>query len=289
MIIDFRGRPPTQEFLSYFVPDRTTWINYRLGAKAPAPSFVKADVELFFSEMEEAGITQTVALGRNSPSTGPNAPLGEIPNEHIADLVAKYPDRVIGVAGIDVGNTIHNSLDEIKRAVDVLGLRGIHIEPARSLEAFPNDRRIYPVYALCEELGVPVVIMTGPFAGRNIDFSHPSHIQDVAVDFPNLEIVCGHGCYPWVTEIIGVAFKHPNVYVSPDVYMLLPGADPYVAAANTFLQDQMIFGTAYPARPLKQTVDDYRGLRFTDEALQKLLYDNASRLLKLHDPVAGNP
>lgn len=270
--------------MSYFQPERTKWFNYRLGAREPAPSFVKADLDLFFAEMGEAGIDLSVALGRNSPSKGANNPLGEIPNEHIAHLQNTYPDKVVGIAGIDVGNELHDSLEETRRSIRDLGLRGIHLEPARSkFRGMPDDKRIYPLYELCVELDIPVVFMTGPFAGDNLEFTHPKYIQTVAADFPSLDIVCGHGCYPFVTEVISVAFKHTNVYISADVYTLLPGGHEYVEAGNTFLQDQMLFGTAYPVRPLVQTVEDYRRLGITDEAWQKLVRDNARRVLRLPD------
>jgi predicted TIM-barrel fold metal-dependent hydrolase len=122
--------------------------------------------------------------------------------------------------------------------------------------------------------------------GKNIRFDHPADIQDVARDFPDLQLVAGHGCYPWVTEIIGVALKHPNVHLCPDVYMFLPGGNQYVEAANTFLQDQLMFGTAYPYRPLGETVDLYMKLGLNEQSLKKTLYDNAAKLLKIGSGVA---
>ncbi|MGW6457916.1 amidohydrolase family protein [Streptomyces sp. NPDC055078] len=289
-IIDFRGRPPTEEFLSYFVRQKTIVANLRLGVRAPAPSFLKRDVDLFFAEMDEAGIGLTVALGRNSPVapwTRPDTPPeerqnGVLPNDHIADLVAAHPGRLVGIAGIDVSNELHDSLAETRRCIEEFGFKGIHIEPARTrYEALYNDRRIYPLYELCQEMSVPVVLMTGPMYGRNIRFDHPADIQDVARDFPDLPLVAGHGCYPWVTQIISVALKHPNVYLCPDVYMFVPGAEQYVQAANTFLQDQLLFGTAYPYAPLGESVGRFRSLGLTEESMRKALYDNAARLLAL--------
>lgn len=289
-IIDFRGRPPTPEFLSYFTRKKTVATNYRVGVKEPAPSFLEQSLDLFWKEMEEAGIERTVALGRNSPVSPwsrPDTPAeerqnGVLANDHIADLASKHPDKIIGVGGIDVSDELHNSLDETRRCIQELGFKAIHIEPARTrYEALYNDRRIYPLYELCQELDVPVVLMTGPMYGKNIRFDHPADIQDVARDFPDLKLVAGHGCYPWVTQIIGVALKHPNVHLCPDAYMFLPGGEQYVQAANGFLQDQLLFGTAYPYRPLKETVDDYMALGFREETLEKTLSGNAIRLLKL--------
>jgi predicted TIM-barrel fold metal-dependent hydrolase len=80
---------------------------------------------------------------------------------------------------------------------------------------------------------------------------------------------------------VAVAFKHPNVFVSPDVWHFVPGAGAYIDAANTFMADQLLFATAYPFRPLKLTVDAFKALPLKPESLEKALYKNASRLLRI--------
>ena len=82
-----------------------------------------------------------------------------------------------------------------------------------------------------------------------------------------------------MTEILAVALRHENVYVCPDTYHFLPGSQPYIDAANGFMSDQLIFATAYPARPLVQTVEDFKGLGLEPEPLAKALGGNARRLL----------
>ncbi len=284
MIIDFRGRPPSKEYLSYFDVPRMRWIAERVGAPELSPAYLAASVEQFIKEMDEAGITWTVALGRNSPAmmVGKREfPAGIIPNDHLADLQRRYPNRIIGMAGIDVSNQIHQSLPEIERCVKGLGMRGIFIEPQRALKAHPSDPRIAPVYEKCLELDIPVVIMSGPFSGPDLSYTDPAHIDAVATQFPGLKIVCGHGCWPYVNEIIAVAFKHPTVYVSPDVYHFVPGSAAYVEAANGFMADQLLFGTAYPVRALRKTVEDFKRLPLSPDALEKALYKNAKKLLDL--------
>lgn len=278
-LIDFRGRPPTPEFNSYFIPESTVAVNFKVGATYVSPAYFANSVELFLEEMEQANIVKTVALGRNAKALNPKQN-GFIPNDHIYDLMVAYPDRVIGCAGIDLTNTVHNAIEETQRCAQ-RGFRAIHIEPARSYDAMPNDKRIFPLYERCIELDMPVVIMTGPLAGPTIEYTNPVYIDDVARQFPKLKIVAGHGCWPWVTQILGVAFKHRNVFICPDVYMFMPGADEYVRAANTYLQDQFLFGTAYPYRPLKQTADEFLALGINPVAMEKIVYSNIVKLLKL--------
>jgi predicted TIM-barrel fold metal-dependent hydrolase len=184
------------------------------------------------------------------------------------------------VAGVDVTNTIHDALSEIDEFVSEKGLKGVYIEPQRSM-LHPDDPSIFPIYERCIALDVAVTIMTGPFAGPDISFSNPASIDSVATRYPTLKIIAAHGCWPFVTEILGVAFKHENVYVCPDTYHFVAGSQPYIEAANGFMAAQLLFGTAYPARRLKQTVEDFKALGLEQASLKMALGDNARRLLGL--------
>ncbi|MBP8266049.1 MAG: amidohydrolase family protein, partial [Zoogloea sp.] len=84
-----------------------------------------------------------------------------------------------------------------------------------------------------------------------------------------------------VEPLIGVAFRYENIHVVPDMYLFLPGSKAYVEAANGFLADQFLFGSSYPFRPIRQSIDDFLQLGFDEAVLDKLLYGNAARLFKL--------
>ena len=94
MIIDCRCRPPTPQFPAIFKSKVFLRVLDRVGPFGQAPSFIKEDMNLFLSEMDEAGVDIAVLTGRN-------VPLGNITNEHIAELVAKNPNKLIGIGGID--------------------------------------------------------------------------------------------------------------------------------------------------------------------------------------------
>jgi predicted TIM-barrel fold metal-dependent hydrolase len=283
MIIDFRCRPPTKYFLEYFDPSRVGWMAARLGAPELSPAFLKGSLELFWDEMDEAGIDIGVVLGRNSPAAFMGKPFKEayIPNEHIAELQSKYPKRLIGFGGIDTSNTKHNAVDETIRCAEKLGLKGIFIEPGRQLLSHAADERLNPVYQACTDLGLSVVVMSGPYAGADIGASHPVYIDQLATRYPQLKMVLGHGSWPWIQETLGVAFKHPNVYVSPDIYFFAPGASGYIDAVGGALQDQFVFATAYPLRPLKQTVRDCQRFPLPSSVAEKFFSLNARTLLRL--------
>ena len=84
-----------------------------------------------------------------------------------------------------------------------------------------------------------------------------------------------------MNEIIGVALRWENVFIVPDMYIFAPGGGLYVEAANGCMQNQILFGSSYPFRPMKQSIDDYRTLGFRDDVIESVMYGNAARLLKL--------
>lgn len=282
-IVDFRCRPPTPEFNAYFQKDFVASLQRRNGA-LPSLAFMNESVDEFISEMDTAGIHVGVAMGRNSPAIdmgGLKFPAGILPNEHIVALQAKYKNRIVGFAGIDVSNVLHDAVQEIDKYVGRKGLKGIFIEPCRAFPGHPDDERLTAVYERCIAHDCPVAIMSGPLAGPDISYADPTPIDRVATRFPKLKIIIVHGAWPEVLRAVAIATKHSNVYVSPDSFQFRPGSLPFVEAANSFMADQYLFGTAYPLRNLKATVDEFKKLPFNEEALSKAIGINAKRLLNL--------
>lgn len=282
-IVDVRCRPPLPEFRAYFEPTRLKQQSGRSGAPYVSDAFLTGSMGKFFEEMKDAGIARAVVQGRNSPERVMGAKFNAafINNALIGDLQSTYPDVFIGFAGIDVSGTVHDAVAETVRCLATLQLAGIFIEPGRALGCAPDDERLFPVYEECLRFDAPVNVMTGPFAGPDIESSHPLHIDRLATRFPALKIICGHGCYPYVNEIIAVAYKHRNVFVSPDMYMFAPGAGAYAEAANLLLQDQMLFGSAYPLLPMEYAVRATAALPMSAAAMNNYLRGNAIALLNI--------
>lgn len=279
MVIDFRLRPPLKGFLSLIVyanRERNAERARKAGLE-PAPSVLQRSPELLFQEMEEAGVSRGVVLGRQAGGTW-----GSVSNDDVAEIVRQYPDKFVGIGSIDPSD-MESALAECDRAILKLGLRGLVMDPGmHTPPMYVSDRRLYPIYRRCQELGVPMVLMSGGSAGPDLSYAMPVWIDQVAAEFPRLQIVAAHGCWPWGTELVGAAFRRPNLYISPDRYLVnMPGTLDYVQAANYYLEDRFLFGSAYPALPLKGAVEAYRALPFTPRALEKLLYTNAARLLGL--------
>jgi predicted TIM-barrel fold metal-dependent hydrolase len=278
-----RCRPPLPEFREYFDIPRITWHGARTGAKAVSRAFVEGSMDLFFEEMDEAGIEIAVVQGRNSPAVfmGKQFNAAFIPNERLAEIQNNYSGRFICFAGIDVSNTVHNAVEETVRSIKSLGLKGIFIEPGRQIQSTPDDERIFPVYEKCIELDIPVNLMSGPYAGADIGVSDPLYVDRLCTRYPELKIILGHGGYPYIQQILGVAFKHTNLYVSPDMYVFAPGGQAYIEAANGALRDQIIYGSAYPLRPITQTVTDTLALGLSPESERSYVELNARKLLNI--------
>ena len=279
-IIDMRSRPALLHPFYGSTPGTDSyqtvqWLNARTGSKDPEHFARSRTLEGYVQQIHAAGITTAVVVGRDTPGI-------RTPNKVIADLVDQHPGTLVGVGAVDPQSP--GAIEEVARAVESLGLKGINLEPGFMRPAMKADHPdLYPVYSACQDLQVPVFIMSGPTAA-NLDYVHPIAVGAVAQAFPRLTIVCYHGFYPFVSEIIAIAFKHPNVHVVPDMYTFAPGGGLYLEAANGFMQDQFLFGTAYPFRDMGQSVEDFLASTISEKVLDKVLYQNALRVLGISLP-----
>ncbi len=283
MIVDMRLRPPLPSWKSK--PQFNEAAGYyptRLGFPR-SPSMKSQAIPDLLKEMDDAGITYGVIMGRQSAP-----PLGIIPNDEIASAINEYPKRFIGFAGIDLRD-IDAGLAEIDRTAKLTGFRGVSIEPGASHEPmYSDDRRLYPLYDRCQQLGLPISISLSGFlsevVGHELAYGSPTSIHKAARDFPRLTFIVSHAAWPNVMPMIEVAFLRKNIYVSPDLYMNhidTPGAEEFIKAARFFLGERLLFGTAYPSRPLKESVLAFKQWNLAPALFQNILYDNAARLLGL--------
>lgn len=276
-IIDFRLRPPLKGYLDlvmYSKAERRDRLTRQHGME-PAASAQQQSMPMLLQEMDDAGVTQGVVMGRYSGL------YGSVSNQDVADIVRDYPGRFIGVGSVDPSNR-RRAIQQIDEAI-ALGLKGINLEPGTYAEPLlADDRRLYPIYAYCEDKNIPVTVMCGGSAGPDLSYTNPVHIDRVAGDFPDLRIAITHGAWPWVQEILHVAYRRTNVYVSPDQYLCnLPGMQDYLIAANGFLAERFLYGSSFPFIGVKIYHDWFKTLAIKPELLEGIYYKNAVRFLGL--------
>jgi uncharacterized protein len=232
-------------------------------------------LEFTIGEMDRAG----VRLGLVSAWCGPQGDL--ISNDEVAAFVSRYSGRLAGIAMADLYRPME-AVRELRRCVRELGFKGLRIvQWLWNLP--PTDRRYYPLYAECVELGVPVCLQTGHTGplrpsepGRPIPY-----IDEAALDFPELKIVCGHIGYPWTVEMIAVATKHPNVFIDTSAYT----AKRYPAELVQYMKrngkTKVLFGTNYPMVTASQCLQDLDSLGLDEEVRRLFLSGNAEKVFGL--------
>ncbi len=269
----FGSTPETSEF------EVVRWLNKRVGSKN-IDHFTKSnDMPSFLAEMDSAEIAVGVMVARSTPTV-------RVSNDDVAEAAKKSGGRLLGVASVDpVDLGVKKALGEVERSIKTLGLKGLNIDAGFYAEPIKaDDASLMPLYEACEALGVPAFILSGPTT-PDLRLNDPYAIDKVAAQFPKLPIVVCHGCYPHVDEMVAVAFRRENVFVSPDMYMFSPGGKLYIEAANGFMQDQYLFGTSYPFRPMVQSVNDLRDLGLRADVLPNVSFANACRLLGLNETI----
>ncbi len=226
-------------------------------------------------EMMDAG---GITLGLTAAWYGPAGDL--ISNDEVAESVARFPTRLRGVAGADLRRPME-AVRDLRRRVDE-GFVALRVVPWL-WELAPTDRRYYPLYTACVDLGIPFCTQvghTGPMrpseTGRPIPY-----IDQVAIDFPELTIVCGHIGYPWTTEMIAVADKHQNVYIDTSAY----SSNRYPAELIEYMrgrgQNKVMFGTNYPMMTAERALARFDDLGLDHDVAELFLRTNARRVFKL--------
>lgn len=226
------------------------------------------------ASMDAGGVARTLISAWYAPRNV------MISNDEVAGFVAQAPERLVGVGSVDISRPMQ-AVREIRRCVENLGFKAIRVLPWL-WEAPPTDRRFYPVYVACCELGVPFCTQighTGPLMPSEV--GRPVYLDQVALDFPELRIVGGHIGYPWTEEAIALVTKHENVYIDTSAYT----ARRYPLALVEFMRGhgrrKVLFGTNYPMIDPAKALEGLDSLGLDDEAKSLFLSGNARRVFAL--------
>jgi predicted TIM-barrel fold metal-dependent hydrolase len=225
--------------------------------------------------MDQAG----VRIGLLSAWWGPTGPL--IGNEEVAGFVARFPERFRGVASVNLFRPM-DAVRELRHCVRELGFVGVRIVPwLWGLP--PDDRRYYPVYAECVELGVPFCLQvghTGPLMASEPGRPIP-YLEHVALEFPELKIVAGHIGHPWTQEMISLLTKCENVFVDTSAYVAGRFPPDFVEYLTTRGTGRVMFGSNYPMLTHGRCLEGLEALGLDAAGRAAFLYGTAQDVFGL--------
>lgn len=232
----------------------------------------------FREKLSSIGLQRVLITAFKAWDHRENVPLTWTPFDEVLDVLQAEPDFFYGLFGINVRARMPE-VREVERSVKEYGFKGIHIHP-HGFGLPTNHAYYFPFYAKCEELGVPVVISTGhTLAYLPMEPGRPSYLDDIALYFPDLKIVCGHTGWPWVEEAIALASKHPNVYLGTSAYAPKYWKPEMVQFLNSSRgRHKTMWGTDYPLVKHEEGIEQIGGLGLREESKHALLYENAARV-----------
>ena len=166
---------------------------------------------------------------------------------------------------------------------------GFHFHPIMGHFAV-NDRRLYPLFETINELKVPVMIDVGTTGmgagmpggmGAKIRHAHPSAIDELAADFPNLTILAAHPGWPWVDEMTAVALHKGNVFWELSGWAPKYFPPQLKVDIRSRLKDKIMFGSDYPSMPYERLFREWDELGYSDDVKERVFHRNAERVLGL--------
>jgi len=232
----------------------------------------------YLEEMERSGVSLAVLHAEYA--------YGDVDqlNRTVGEFVKQFPQKLLGFAGIDP-TASQDTVADLDLYVSEYDMRGLNLQTCVQ-GWYANDKRLYPLYSYCQEKRLPVSIHASVnfMTNRKIDYGHPLYLDEIACEFPDLTVVASHGGWPWVTEMVAVAWKHPNVFIelgaiSPK-YIAKPGSgwEPVLTYGNSVLQDQILFATD-SLIPYQRVFKEIDQLPLKDSVKEKFVSTNAMRVL----------
>jgi len=267
-VIDAWAQPPTQRLLEApWLASLNRWTK-KAGAQLPT-------ADDMIGQFDDAGVSRALICAWCGPSGW------LITHDEIAALCRAHPDRLVGVASADLTQPMA-AVRELRRAVRDRGFRALRVVPwLWGLP--PDDRRYYPLYAECCELGIPFLTQighTGPLLSSEPGRPIP-YLERVLLEFPELVVVGGHVGFPWMTEVLTLAYKFPNFHIDTSAY----AAKRYPRELVDYLSDhgarRVLFGTNYPMLTARQAMTGLDALGLAPDVLAAFLHDNAARVFGL--------
>jgi predicted TIM-barrel fold metal-dependent hydrolase len=240
-------------------------------------------IDDYLRRMDRAGIERSLLIAVRAGDLRVRGSF-EVPYKTIAQICRDHPDRFSGLAGVDPTRGMQG-LRDLRQAVEEFGFVGAHWYP--HWFAMPPDApQIYPYYAQCCELDIPIMMQVG----HNLIYSRdrrlpsvarPILLDQVAIDFPELVLIGIHIGIPWTDEMISMCWKHENVYTAGDAYAPKHWPAQYVRYADSYGSHKVLFGTDWPVIDPERAVSEMRAHGLKPAAYDKIMRENALKVFKL--------
>lgn len=195
------------------------------------------------------------------------------------------------VAGISYLNYKEKDLRELSDYLAAGLIKGLKLYPGYE-PFYPYDNRLKVIYDLAVEFDVPMMFHSGdtytPY-GR-IRFSHPIHIDDVAVDNPEMKIVICHVGNPWIKDCMEVVYKNKNVYTDFSGLVLGDFTEKFEIYMKSQLEEMilyagepeyLLYGTDWPISTMKSYLNFMKQLDLPEEKKELILWKNTAKLFKI--------
>ena len=240
--------------------------------------FKQVPKELYGSSKDPVALTLS-EMDKHSIEIGLIGVGGEVSRKALKE----HPDRFIGQGSIDP-NTGMEGIREMVRQYEAFGVCSFGAFNAGfNPQVGINDAKMYPIYAKCVELDVPIFSCAGvpgprfPMWPQKVEL-----IDQVMYDFPELVFVTRHGCEPWEDLAIKLMLKWPNLYYSTTAFAPKFYPKSIIDYANTRGSNKIIYGGYFPmGLSLDRIMSDMQDLPLKDDVWPKFLSDNARHVLKL--------
>ena len=228
------------------------------------------------AELRGQGVRRAVVLPEHCAETS-----GNVRTETVLEFCAAEPELYLPFASVNPN--LDPDPAALLRGYVADGVRGLKLYPSYQY-FFPNERRIYPIYEVCAEAGIPVLLHIGSsvIPGTRLKYCDPLHLDDVAVDFPELDLVLAHGGRGlWHEQCAFLARHHARIHI--DVSGLVPERLLDLFPDLPRMGDKFVFGSDWPAMPksVAHNVEAIRRLELAPDLLDRLFHHNAARLLAL--------
>jgi len=277
--IDVWCNPFTPEGIKHLFLDNEE-VYFMMGVQWGRTANMKGySVEEFVANMDRLGIEKVCVPALKQAFYRKNKMGADFQYEDIARVIAKAPDRIVALAGINPFERMEG-VRKLERAVKEYGFKGAHVHPFGF--GLPiNAAEWFPYYAKCAELDIPVVFQVG----HSAEFmpsacGRPILLDDIALYFPELKLIGGHTGWPWVEELIAMAWKHPNVYICCSGHAPKYWDPKLVKFVNSRGQGKCVWGTDYPLIMHEESLTQIEALKLKPAAKQALLHDTAAKIFK---------